>query len=221
MDISHAVMDEVNQGVTGPSDERVPYDDEILMCGYLIKLGHRMKNWKHRWVVVRGNGCLQYFKQSPSATKPLVTLRPKGEIKLQRDCLELIRWERCNFIMKSRAEELGSTMFQSIKWPSNGNENSSFGIRTTYRTYLFVAPDGDANSWVQGLDKVCQRCDVYEGVDKINLKSASRRTGSEQAHRNSLLMAPRFSQIQHDENEDNDFTEHLFVSRSPDKKLSA
>jgi hypothetical protein len=33
----------------------------MLQSGYLIKQGHRVKNWKRRWFVLKGN-TLSYFK---------------------------------------------------------------------------------------------------------------------------------------------------------------
>ncbi|EGD73337.1 hypothetical protein PTSG_05048 [Salpingoeca rosetta] len=171
--LTQAMMEAASRGEMF-EQEREPYDDEVLMCGYLIKLGHRVKNWKHRWVVVRGNGRLQYFKQSPTAAKPLIAMRPQGQINLRRDCLELITWNRCNEVM----QDLSARTVQTIKWPDLGNEHSAFGIRTTYRDFLLVAPDGDAQSWVQGLDEVCRRCDIYEGIDQMCSSSNDKTSGS-------------------------------------------
>ena len=167
-DLTQSVMQACHEGELF-TQEREPYDDEVLMCGYLIKLGHKVKSWRHRWAVVRGNGRLQYFKQSPSASKPLVSMRPKGEINLRRDCLELVSWKRCNIILSERVSEVGGRGFQSIRWHPSASEHSAFGIRTTYRTFLFVAPDGDAASWLRGLNEVCARCEIYEGIDQLPL----------------------------------------------------
>ncbi|KAL6072071.1 Phosphatidylinositol-3,4,5-trisphosphate 3-phosphatase [Balamuthia mandrillaris] len=41
---------------------------EVAKSGYLIKQGHRVKNWKRRWFVLNNN-TLSYFK-SPRAVKP-------------------------------------------------------------------------------------------------------------------------------------------------------
>ena len=98
-----------------------------------------------------------------------IAMRPKGEINLRRDCLELVSWKRCNIILSERVSEVGGRGFQSIRWHPSASEHSAFGIRTTYRTFLFVAPDGDAASWLRGLNEVCARCEIYEGIDQLPL----------------------------------------------------
>eukprot|EP00055_Hartaetosiga_balthica_P004843 m.13326 g.13326 ORF g.13326 m.13326 type:complete len:310 (+) comp4140_c0_seq1:122-1051(+) len=190
MDLSQSIIDQLADDETDVSSPREPYKDEILMCGFLVKLGGKRHSWKKRWIVVKGSGVLEYFKHCPTASKPITEMTPSGTINLQRDCIELMRHDLCSMIINGEVDMPHSDFFKGVTLPQGITWPSVFGIRTTSRLWLMFAPEGDCGAWITGLSDVCKTCELFEGVNATppvarRLSSSNKQSSSEYRRRSS------------------------------------
>lgn len=165
-DLTQLMMQAVAEGEELHETPRKPYDTEVCLAGTLVKLGQRIRNWKERWVVVRGDGQLQYYKGRPTPQRGLGLMTPQGAINLRRDCVELLTWNSCAHFLQQMTEE-ASALRAPVRWPPAASARNAFGIRTPIRTYLFYAPEGEARMWLDGLSQMCHGADAFLGIDAV------------------------------------------------------
>jgi hypothetical protein len=170
--LTEMMMQAVAEGEELTETPRVPYAGEVCLAGRLVKLGQRVRNWKERWVVIRGDGTLEYFKGQPTPQRGLGLMTPQGAIKLRRDCVELLTWNGCALAMQQMSHE-GGALRSAIRWPPGASARNAFGIRTPFRTYLFFAPDGEARTWLEGIGAVCRGADAFLGIDAVERPRAT------------------------------------------------
>lgn len=170
--LTEMMMQAVAEGEELAETPRVPYAGEVCLAGRLVKLGQRVRNWKERWVVIRGDGTLEYFKGQPTPQRGLGLMTPQGAIKLRRDCVELLTWNGCAHVMQQMSHE-GGALRSAIRWPQGASARNAFGIRTPFRTYLFFAPDGEARTWLESIGAVCQGADAFLGIDAVERPKAT------------------------------------------------
>lgn len=116
--------------------------------GYLSKLGAKVKNWKLRYMVLFGNGKLQYYKKPPVN---IDTEEPQGLINVQADVVELILWD--DVMTKGL-----------VKWPSAAIPQSGFAMRTRQgRVYIVHAESVEASDkWIAAVRSVGANIVMYE-----------------------------------------------------------
>lgn len=121
---------------------------KTLHSGYLSKLGAKVKNWKLRYMVLFGNGKLQYYKKPPVN---IDTEEPQGLINVQADVVELILWD--DVITKGL-----------VKWPSAAIPQSGFAMRTRQgRVYIVHAESVEASDkWIAAVRSVGANIVMYE-----------------------------------------------------------
>lgn len=57
--------------------------------GFLTKQGAVRKSWKTRWMVLKSNGFLYYYKSNKANESPL------GAINIKRDCTDILAGDEC------------------------------------------------------------------------------------------------------------------------------
>jgi len=121
---------------------------KTLHSGYLSKVGAKVKNWKLRYMVLFGNGKLQYYKKPPVN---IDTEEPQGIINVQADVVELILWD--DVITKGL-----------VKWPSAAIPQSGFAMRTRQgRVYQVHAESVEASDkWIAAVRSVGANIVMYE-----------------------------------------------------------
>lgn len=98
-----------------------------IHSGTLTKMGGNIKSWNKRWMILRSNHTLQYYKEP---TKPA-----KGTINLND----------INFDVA-----IGNKT--SCNWPKNCNVDYSLVLTTTSRTYyMFAESEVEAEHWLTHL----------------------------------------------------------------------
>eukprot|EP01087_Luapelamoeba_hula_P015470 TRINITY_DN4629_c0_g1_i3.p1 TRINITY_DN4629_c0_g1~~TRINITY_DN4629_c0_g1_i3.p1 ORF type:complete len:926 (+),score=73.57 TRINITY_DN4629_c0_g1_i3:351-3128(+) len=149
--------------------------------GYLTKQGHRVKNWKRRWWVLK-DGSLSYFK-NPRALKPLGTI-PVDSIMavMQRDdhmgaeavfaarwkpahetpvtcllCVEKYLWTGCADGSLSLWDSHTGTIYFSFQAHEKGSPITSLVLARDY--VLSAGDDGVIHVW----DKMCNDIIILKG----------------------------------------------------------
>jgi len=138
---------------------------KTLHSGYLSKVGAKVKNWKLRYMVLFGNGKLQYYKKPPVN---IDTEEPQGLINVQADVVELILWD--DVITKGL-----------VKWPSAAIPQSGFAMRTRQgRVYQVHAESVEASDkWIAAVRSVGANIVMYYSRDILQLASISNSAGSQ------------------------------------------
>ena len=100
-----------------------------IHSGALTKMGGSIKSWRKRWMVLKSNHTLQYFKEPG---KP-----PSGTINLNDSNFNVMAGSR-----------------NSCNWPKNCNVEYSLVITTTGRVYfMFADTEREADEWLHLLQR--------------------------------------------------------------------
>ena len=105
------------------------YLNKELFSGVLHKCGAKVKSWNKRWMVLKSDYCLYYYKDA--------TKKSLGSITLRDHCF------------KTRKGERGD-----CAWPKNVNMEHTIVMVTSNRTYYMFAESADeAEQWKEMLQK--------------------------------------------------------------------
>eukprot|EP00117_Sycon_ciliatum_P049106 scpid61046/ scgid34863/ RAC family serine/threonine-protein kinase homolog len=129
-----------------------------IAWGFLTKQGAVRKSWKTRWMVLRSDGCLYYYKTNKANETPL------GKINMKVDCMDVLQGDACK-----------------ISWPDKISPTACFGIVTRERTYYLYSANQDyAAIWVAKLrsesDHVRMRLEKQQqksGIEQDKARSPS------------------------------------------------
>ena len=112
-----------------------------------MQQGYYRKNWKLRWLELRVT-CMQYFHcqpPSPAKLKGTIPLGPDTAILGPKEVEDSVAWPKKSY------------------GPAN-SVNCRFAVKTSGRTYYFVAPTADECSlWMEQLRKALQGPNPRQG----------------------------------------------------------
>lgn len=115
-----------------------------IHSGTLTKMGGNIKNWNKRWMILRSNHTLQYYKE-PS--KPA-----KGTISLNDINFNVAVGDK-----------------SSCNWPKNCNVDYSLVLTTTSRTYyMFADTELEAEQWYTQFKKYAE--EAGKGAERSSVK---------------------------------------------------
>ena len=103
-----------------------------LHAGVLHKVGGRVKTWHKRWMVIRSDYCLYYYKDPTKSPQGSISLRDPG------------------FSVRDGTKSDAS-------WPKNCNPDNTLVLATSSRTYyMFAESLAEAQEWKEQLEKAVE-----------------------------------------------------------------
>ncbi|KAG5454658.1 Cytohesin-3 [Clonorchis sinensis] len=152
--IRRVYQDIKNEPIRAASDDGldgISQNGKVLMKGWLLKLGGRVKSWKRRWFVLTENSLVYY-------TTPDRQRNVKGVIPLDGLNIRLSQ-ERT----KENSFELFSIRNEVIKASKADKDGSSApGHHTTYR--LAAATTAERDRWIRMLESVTHKIAERRGA---------------------------------------------------------